>query len=188
MHQAHCGAIGREREAPPPHSLQINEPCCCRLERIDSQLKADRAFIGARRTHARLWLSYFTNRVPVRKKRPNKWDLKRVVGVSDGPRCQICRRMNVLSSNFNVSVTNSLNQRRPGTHSYKSCSWYLYVWLSSSLGKAGVDYLVWRRGRVGQLCPFCLERTIRTGSIFSPNELTWLFSVKWFVGCDVNWG
>lgn len=63
-----------------------------------------------------------------------RFDSKRVVRVSDGLRCQNCRRMNVLSSNFNVSVVNSLNQRWAGTRLYKSRTWYLYVWLSSSLG------------------------------------------------------
>lgn len=53
MHWAHRGAIGRKCRPPPPtqpNPFQINEPYCCRLERIDRQLKADKAFTGARRS------------------------------------------------------------------------------------------------------------------------------------------
>lgn len=55
-----------QRAQPPRTPPQINETCCCRLELIDSQLKADKAFNGARRT-PRLYDCHISPSVAVRK-------------------------------------------------------------------------------------------------------------------------
>lgn len=51
---------GGRRYTPPPSSFQINEPHCCRQERIDSSWK----HLQELATHSLLWLSYFTTRPP----------------------------------------------------------------------------------------------------------------------------